>query len=78
MEKIKKILLIFAVDTFIMLVSWAGLILIVLCFRVFSPSEVLFIKILPLYSFFIVLSCYAFYLIFDLCEYIFTENWIEK
>jgi len=74
MKRIKKILLIFVVDTFIMLVSWAGLSIIVFSFKIFSPSELFFGKILPLYSFLIILSCYAFYLIFDLCEFFFTES----
>jgi hypothetical protein len=66
MEKIKRVLLIFIVDTFIMLVSWAGLSLINFCVRVFSPPEVFLTKTLPLYSFLVVLSCYAFYLIYGL------------
>jgi hypothetical protein len=78
MEKIKKILLIFAIDTFIMLVSWAGLFLILALLRVLSPPEFVFIKVLPLYLFLTILACYAFFLIYDLCEYLFTENWIDK
>jgi len=78
MKSIKKILLIFIVNTFIMIVSWAVLILVQLCFRVFSPSEVLLSKVLPLYSFLIVLCCYAFYLAFDLSQYIFGEKWTKK
>ncbi len=78
MKKIKAILLIFIMDTFIMLVSWAGLSLINFCFRAFSPPETFLTETLPLYSFLVVLSCYAFYLIFDLCECLLTESWLEK
>jgi len=74
MKRIKQIFLIFIFDTFIMLVSWAVLSLILFCFRIFSPSELFFGKILPLYSFLLVLACYSFYLIFDFCEYLFTES----
>jgi len=73
MQKIKKILLIFAVDTFIMLVSWAGLILLSSLLKTLSPPEFIFVKVLPLYLFLTVLACYAFFLIYDLCEYLYTE-----
>ncbi|MCK4385303.1 MAG: hypothetical protein KAW52_03480 [candidate division Zixibacteria bacterium] len=73
MRKIKKILLIFVVDTLVMLVSWAGLSLILLGVRVLSAQQVALMKMLSVYSFFVVMFCYAFYLIFDLCEYLSTE-----
>jgi hypothetical protein len=78
MKRIKKILLIFAVDTFIMLVSWAGLILFFLLLKFLSPPEFIFVKVIPLYLFLTVLACYAFFLIYDLCEYLYSEKWVEK
>lgn len=78
MEKIKKILLIFAVDTFIMIISWAGLSLIIFCIRALSPPQATLVKILSLYSFFIVMFCYALYLAFDLCEFFSSEIRTEK
>jgi hypothetical protein len=78
MEKIKKILLIFAVDTLITLISWAGLSLILLGIRTFSTPQAVFAKILSVYSFFVVMFCYAFYLVFDLCVYFSTEIRLEK
>ena len=67
------ILLIFVGDTLVMLVSWAGLSLILLGVRVLSAQQVALMKMLSVYSFFVVMFCYAFYLIFDLCEYLSTE-----
>lgn len=78
MQKIKKILLIFAVDTFILLASWAGLILLLSLLKSLSPPEFIFVKVLPLYLFLTVLACYAFFLIYDLCEYLYSEKWVEK
>ena len=78
MNTIKKILLIFVIDTLIMLVSWAGLSLILLCIRVASTQQVALMKMLSVNSFFIVMFCYAFYLVFDLCECFSTETQGKK
>jgi len=78
MEKIKKLLSIFVVDTLVMLVSWAGLSLILLGVRVFSGSQVALIRMLSVYSFFIVMFCYAFYLAFDLSKCLSIEIRVEK
>ena len=73
MDTIKKILLIFVGDTLVMLLSWAGLSLILLCCRIFSAPQVTLIRMLSVYSFFVVMFCYAFYLVFDLCGYLSAE-----
>ena len=78
MQKIKKILFIFIIDTFIMLVSWAGLILLLAILKALTPADFVFVKLLPLYLFLTVLTCYAFFLIYDLCEYLYSEKWVEK
>jgi hypothetical protein len=78
MQKIKKILIIFIIDTFILLVSWAGLILLLSILKALTPPEFIFVKLLPLYLFLTVLACYAFFLIYDLCEYLYSEKWVEK
>jgi len=78
MERIRKILLIFALDTFIVLISWAGLSLIAFCVRAFSTVPTILMKMFSIYPFFIIMFGYAFYLILDLCEYLSTELRIEK
>jgi signal transduction histidine kinase len=78
MERIRKILLIFSLDTFIVLISWAGLSLIAFCVRAFSTVPTILMKMLSIYPFFIIMFGYAFYLILDLCEYLSTELRIEK
>ena len=78
MDTIKKILLVFVGDTLIMLISWAGLSLIILGVRVFTSPQAGLVKILSIHSYIVVMFCYAFYLIFDLCEYFSTQSRFEK
>jgi hypothetical protein len=78
MGTIRNILLIFALDTFVVLISWAGLSLIAFCVGAFSTGSSIAMKMLSIYPFFIVMFAYAFYLILDLCEYLSTELRIKK
>ena len=73
MKTIKRILLIFAADTLMMLVSWAGVSLILFCGRAIFTPQAVFAKMLSVYSFFVVMFCYTLYLVFDLCIYITME-----
>ena len=73
MDTIKKILLIFVVSTLVMLISWAGLSLILFGVRVLTSPQAGLVKILSIHSYIIVMFCYAFYLIFDLCAYFSSE-----
>jgi hypothetical protein len=66
-------LLIFAADTLMMLISWAGVSLIIFCVRVIFTPQAVWAKMLSVYSFFIVIFCYALYLVLDLCLYITME-----
>ena len=66
-------LLIFVVNTLVMLISWAGSSLILLGVRVLTSPQAGLVKILSIHSYVVVMFCYAFYLIFDLCEYFSTE-----
>ncbi|MGB2988955.1 MAG: hypothetical protein WBC98_03270 [Candidatus Zixiibacteriota bacterium] len=74
MDTIKKILLIMVVNTLVMLISWAGLSVILLGVRFLSGPQAALVKILSLHSFVVVMLFYAFYLIFDVCEFISTET----
>ena len=74
MDTIKKMLLILVLDTLVMLISWAGLSLILLGVRELSDPQAALVKILSLHSFVVVLLFYAFYLVFDICEFISTES----
>ncbi len=78
MVTIKKMLLIFVVDTLVMLISWAGLSLILFGVRIFTSPQAGLVKILSVHSFIVVMFCYAFYLIFDLCEYLSTGTQGKK
>jgi hypothetical protein len=78
MNTIKKILLIMVVNTLVMLISWAGLSVILLGVRFLSGPQAALVKILSLHSFVVVMLFYAFYLIFDVCEFISTETQGEK
>lgn len=78
MDTIKKMLLIFLVNTLVMLISWAGLSLIILGVRVFAGPQAGLVKVLSIHSYIVVMFCYAFYLIFDLCEYFSTQTQGEK
>lgn len=74
MDTIKKMLLISVVNTLVMLISWAGLSMILLGVRFLSDPQAALVKILSLHSFVVVMLFYAFYLIFDVCEFISTET----
>jgi hypothetical protein len=74
MDTIKKMLLIFVVNTLVMLISWAGLSLIIFVVRVLTSPQADLVKILSIHSYIVVMFFYAFYLIFDLCEYFSTET----
>lgn len=78
MNTIKKILLIMVVNTLVMLISWAGLSVILLGVRFLSGPQAALVKILSLHSFVVVMLFYAFYVIFDVCEFISTETQGEK
>ncbi len=74
METIKKMLLIFVVNTVVMLVSWAALSLLLLGVRTTIGPDAALVKIFSIHSYIIVMFFYAFYLIFDLCEYFTVET----
>jgi hypothetical protein len=74
MDTIKKMLLIFVVNTLVMLVSWAALSLILFGVRAWVGSQAPMVKVFSIHSYVIVMFCYAFYLIFDLAEYFSTET----
>ncbi|MGB2770588.1 MAG: hypothetical protein WBC88_12760 [Candidatus Zixiibacteriota bacterium] len=78
MNTIKKMLLILVVNTLVMLISWAGLSVILVGVRFLSGPQAALVKILSLHSFVVVMLFYAFYLIFDICEFISTETQGEK
>ena len=71
-------LLIFVINTLVMLLSWAGLSLIIFGVRVLASPQAGLVKIFSIHSYIIVMFCYAFYLIFDLCEYFSTQTQGEK
>jgi hypothetical protein len=78
MDTIKKLLLIFVVNTLVMLVSWAGLSLIIFGVRVFTSPQADLVKVLSIHSYIVVMFFYAFYLIFDLSKYFSTQSRFEK
>ena len=78
MDTIKKMLLIMVVNTLVMLISWAGLSVILMGARFLSGPQAALVKILSLHSFVVVMLFYAFYVIFDVCELISTETQGEK
>ena len=78
MDTIKKILLIMVVNTLVMLISWAGLSVILMGVRFLSGPQAALVKILSLHSFVVVMLFYAFYLVFDICEFISAETQGEK
>ncbi len=73
MDTIKKMLVIFVVNTLVMLVSWAVLSLVLLGVRVWMDPQAGLVQIFSIHSYVVVMFCYAFYLIFDLGEYFSTE-----
>jgi hypothetical protein len=74
MSSIRKILLIFSVDTLIVLIAWASLSLITYCVKIVTAMPEIPVKILSIYSFFVVMFFYAFFLILDLCECLSNES----
>ena len=78
MDTIRKMLLVFLGDTLVMLISWAGLSLMLFGIRIFTGPEAGLVKILSIHSYVVVMFCYAFYLIFDLCEYFSTQSRLKK
>ena len=75
---IKKVLLVFVGNTLVMLLSWAGSSLILFGVRAFTGPQAGLVKILSIHSYVVAMFFYAFYLIFDLCEYISTLSRLEK
>ena len=78
MDTIRKMLLVFLGDTLVMLISWAGLSLMLFGIRIFTGPEAGLVKILSIHSYVVVMFCYAFYLIFDLCGYFSTQSRLKK
>lgn len=78
MDTIKKILLVFVGDTLVMLISWAGLSLILFVLRAFINPQAGLVKILSIHTYIVAMFFYAFYLIFDLCQYFSTQSRFEK
>jgi len=78
MDTIKKMLLIFVVNTLVMLISWAGLSLIIFGVRVLAGPQAGLVKIFSIHSYIVVMFCYALYLIFDLCEFFSMETQGKK
>ncbi len=78
MSSIRNILLIFSLDTFIVLLAWAGLSLITYGVKVVTPLPEIPVKILSIYSFFVVMFCYALFLFLDLCECFSNESHPEN
>jgi hypothetical protein len=74
MDTIRKMLLLFVSDTLVMLISWAGLSLTLFGIRALTGPEAGLVKILSIHSYVVVMFCYAFYLIFDLGEYLSTQS----
>jgi len=74
MDTIKKMLLIFVVNTLVMLVSWAALSLALFGVRAWVGPQAPLTTVFSIHSYVIVMFCYAFYLVFDLCEYLNTET----
>jgi len=72
--KVKGILLIFTIDTFILIVASAGLSLIFLLTRVFFAQQTGFTRIMSISVAITVVASYAFYLVFDLCEHLFSNE----
>jgi glucan phosphoethanolaminetransferase (alkaline phosphatase superfamily) len=78
MGTIKKMLLIFVVNTLVMLVSWAALSLALLGVRAWMGLQSPLVTLFSINSYVIVMFCYAFYLIFDLGEYLSTETLTKR
>ncbi|GAF96132.1 unnamed protein product [marine sediment metagenome] len=78
MDTTKKMLRIFLINTLVMLISWAGSSLILFGVRVFTSPQAGLVKILSIHSYVVAMFFYAFYLIFDLCQYCSTQSGFEK
>ncbi len=78
MDRIKKMLLIFTANTLVMLVSWAGLSLTLLGVRDFTSPQAALTKILSIHTHIAVMFCYAFFMVFDLFEYLSTQSRFGK
>jgi hypothetical protein len=74
MDTMKKMLLIFVVNTLVMLVSWAALSVTLFAVRAWIGMQAPLTTVLSINSYVIVMFFYAFYLIFDLSEYLSTET----
>lgn len=74
MDTIKKMLVVFVVNTLVMLVSWAALSLVFLGVKAWMGPQAGLVKIFSIHSYVVVMFCYAFYMIFDLCEYFSSET----
>jgi uncharacterized membrane protein len=74
MDTIKKLLVIFVLNTLVMLVSWAGLSLILLGFRFFIGPGSDMAKIFSIHSYIVVMFFYAFYMIYDVCQYVSAQT----
>jgi hypothetical protein len=74
MDTIKKLLLIFIINTLLLLVSWAGLSLVLLGVRMATSPESGLSKIISIHSYVVVMFFYGLYLIYDVCEYLSTAS----
>jgi hypothetical protein len=74
MGTIKKMLAIFVVNTLVMLVSWAALSVALFGVKAWIGPQATLATVLSINSYVIVMFFYAFYLIFDLSEYLSTET----
>jgi hypothetical protein len=78
MDTVKKMLLIFIVNTVVMLVSWAVLSLTLLGVKAWIGPEAALVKIFSIHSYVVVMFGYAFYLVYDLSEYFGSETMGKK
>jgi hypothetical protein len=74
MDTIKKLLLIFVINTLLLLVAWAGLSLVLLGVRMVTSQESGLTKIISIHSYVVVMFFYGLYLIYDICEYLSTAH----
>lgn len=78
MDTTKKMLRIFLINALVMLISWAALSLILFGVRAFAVPQAGLEIILSINSYVVAMFFYAFYLIFDLCQYCSTQSGFEK
>jgi hypothetical protein len=74
MDTIKKLLLIFVINTLLLLVAWAGLSLILLGVRMATSPESGLSKIISIHTYVVVMFFYGLYLVYDICEYLSTAS----